>query len=72
VSDEAQTVFRQKVTSEFPSLRADSLPPDGPATRLLDDSLFRVKLRLKEGVHPQVRRPYRIPESYRPEMEKLL
>jgi hypothetical protein len=72
VSDEAEAAFRQKVTSDFPSLCADSLPPDGPAARLLDGSPFRVKLRLKEGVQPQDRRPYRIPESYRPEMEKTI
>ncbi len=41
-------------------------------TRQLDDSPFRVKLRLKEGVEPQGSRPYRIPESYRPEMEKTI
>ncbi len=70
VSAEDEEAFRQKVTSEFPSLCADSLPPDGPVAGLLDDSPFRVKLRLKEGVQPQDRRPYRIPESYRPDMEK--
>jgi hypothetical protein len=31
-----------------------------------------VKLRLKEGEQPQDRRPYHIPESYRPEMEKTI
>ena len=31
-----------------------------------------MKLRLKEGVEPQGRRPCRIPESYRPEMEKTI
>jgi hypothetical protein len=72
VSSEAEASFRQKVTSEFPSLCADSLPPDGPAARLLDGSVFRVKLCLKVGVQPQGRRPYRIPESYRPEMEKSI
>jgi hypothetical protein len=40
--------------------------------RQLDGSPFRVKLRLKEGIEPQGRRPYRIPESYRPEMEKTI
>ncbi len=50
VSDEAETAFCQEVTSEFASLWADSLPPDGPVARLLHDSPFRVKLRLKEGV----------------------
>ena len=29
-------------------------------------------MRLKEGIEPQGRRPYRIPESYRPEMEKTI
>jgi hypothetical protein len=72
VSDEVEVAFRQKVTSDFPSLCADSLPPDGPAARFLDGSPFRVKLRLKEGVQTQGRRPYHIPESYRPEMEKTI
>jgi hypothetical protein len=72
VSAEAEASFRQKVTSEFPPLCADSLPPDGPAARLLDGCAFHVKLRLKEGVKPQGRRPYRIPESYRSEMEKTI
>ena len=72
MSVEAETAFRQKVMSEFPSLCADSLPPDGPEARLLDGSVFHVKLCLKEGVQPQDRRPYRIPESYRSEMEKTM
>jgi hypothetical protein len=50
VSTEAEAAFRQEVTSEFPSLCTDSLPPDGPAARLLDDSPFRVKLCIKESV----------------------
>jgi hypothetical protein len=72
VSVEAEAVFRQKVTSEFPSLCVDSLPPDGPEARLLDDSPFRVQLHLKEGVQPQGRRPYHIPGSYRSDMEKTI
>ncbi len=48
------------------------MTPDGPAARLLEDCAFHVKLRLKEGVQPQDRRPYRIPESYRTEMEKTV
>jgi hypothetical protein len=72
VSVEAEVSFRQRVTSEFPPLCVDSLPPDGPAAIILDGSAFHVKLRLKEGVQPQGRRPYRIPESYRPEMEKTI
>ncbi len=50
----------------------DSLPHDGPAVRQLDGFPFRVKLRLKEGIEPQGRHPYRIPEIYRPEMEKTI
>jgi hypothetical protein len=72
VSAEAEASFRQEVTSESPPSCADSLSPDGPAARLLDGSAFHVKLRLRVGVQPQVRRPYRIPESYRPEMEKTI
>jgi hypothetical protein len=71
-SDSLEDSFRTRVINEFPSLCADSLPHDGPAARQLDGSPFRVKLRLKEGVKPQGRRPYRIPESYRPEMEKTI
>jgi hypothetical protein len=70
--DGLEVSFRARVISEFPSLCADSLPHDGPVARQLDDSPFRVKLRLKEGIQPQGRRPYRIPESYRPEMEKTI
>jgi hypothetical protein len=70
--DGLEDSFRARVISEFPSLCADSLPHDGPAARQLDGSPFRVKLRLKEGIEPQGRRPYRIPESYRPEMEKTI
>ncbi len=72
MSAEAEASFRQKVTSEFPPLCADSLPPDGPVARLLDVSAFHVKLRLKEGLLPQDRRPSRIPGSYRLEMEKII
>jgi hypothetical protein len=70
--DGLEDSFRARVISEFPSLCADSLPHDGPAARQLDGSPFRVKLRLKEGIEPRGRRPYRIPESYRPEMEKTI
>ncbi len=72
MSVEAEEAFRQKVTSEFPSLCADSLSPDGPVPRLFDGSAFHVKLCLKEGVQPQDRRLYCIPESYRSEMEKTI
>jgi hypothetical protein len=71
-SDSLEDSFRTRVINEFPSLCADSLPHDGPAARQLDGYPFRVKLRLKDGVEPQGRRPYRIPESYRPEMEKTI
>jgi hypothetical protein len=71
-ADGLEDSFRARVINEFPSLCADSLPHDGPAARQLDDSASRVKLRLKGGVEPQGRRPYRIPESYRPEMEKII
>jgi hypothetical protein len=70
--DGLEDSFRTRVISEFPSLCADSLPHDGPAARQLDGSPFRVKLCLKDGIEPQGRRPYRIPESYRPEMEKTI
>ncbi len=57
--DGLEDSFRARVISVFPSLCADSLPHDGPAARQLDGSPFRVKLRLKEGIEPQGRRPYR-------------
>jgi hypothetical protein len=50
----------------------DSLTHHGPTAWQLDGSPFRVKLCLKEGVEPQGRHPYRIPENYRPEMEKTI
>jgi hypothetical protein len=71
-TDGLEDSFRTRVISEFPSLRADSLPHDGPVVRQLGDSPFRVKLCLKEDIEPQGRHPYRIPESYRPEMEKTI
>ncbi len=70
--DGLEDSFRTRVIRELPSLCPDSLPHDGPAARQLDGSPFRVKLRLKEGIEPQGRHPYRIPESYRPEMEKTI
>ncbi len=42
--------FRVRVISEFPSLCRDSLPNDGPVSRQLDGSPFRVKLRQAFGV----------------------
>ncbi len=71
-ADGLEDSFRARVIREFPSLCADSLSHDGPAARQLDGSPFRVKLLLKEDVEPQGCRPYRIPESYRPEMEKTI
>jgi hypothetical protein len=50
VSVESETSFRQEVTREFPPLCADSLPPDGPVSSLLDGSVFHVKLCLRVGV----------------------
>jgi hypothetical protein len=70
--DGLEDFFRARVISEFPSLCTDSLPHDGPAARQLDGSPFTVKLCLKEGIEPQGRHPYRIPESYRPELEKTI
>ncbi len=63
-ADGLEDSFRARIIRDFPSLCADSLPHDGLATQQLDGSPFRVKLRLKEGVKPQGRRPYRIPESH--------
>ncbi len=62
-SDGLEDSCHARVIREFPSLCADSLPHDGPEARQLDDSPFRVKLCLKEGVEPQGRLPYRIPEK---------
>jgi hypothetical protein len=71
-ADGLEDSFLTRVIREFPSLCVDSLPHDGPVAPQLDGSPFRVKLCLKEGVEPQGRRPYRIPEIYRPEMEKTI
>ncbi len=71
-TDGLEDSFHARVIREFPSLCVNSLSHDGPVARQLHGSPFRVKLRLKEGVEPQGRHPYRIPESYRPEMEKTI
>ncbi len=42
--DVLEDSFRSRVISEFPTLCADSLPHDGPVTRQLDGSSFRVKI----------------------------
>jgi hypothetical protein len=71
-ADGLEDSFRARVIREFPSLCADSLPHDGPAARQLDGSPFRVKLRLKEGVEPQGRRPYRSLRAIDPKWRKQL
>jgi hypothetical protein len=71
-ADGLEDSFRTRVISEFSSLCEDSLSHDGPTPRQLGGSPFRVKLCLKEGIEPQGRRPYRIPEIYPSEMEKTV
>ena len=57
--------FKAKIAEDFPNLCSDSLPLDGPSATLPNGELYSVKLKLKPGIEPQGRRPFRIPEAYR-------
>ena len=61
--------FKAKIAKDFPNLCSDSLPLDGPSATLPNGELYSVKLKLKQGVEPQGRRPFRIPEAYREELD---
>jgi hypothetical protein len=67
--DSIDFVIGLDMIKEYKMDCSDSLPHDGPEVRQLDNSPFRVKLSLKDGIDPQGRRPYRIPETCRSEME---
>ena len=70
-SDKEQA-FRERVVKEFPDLCSDTLPPDGPSATLPDGTPYKVKLHLKPGATPQGRRPFRVPEAYRAELQKTI
>ena len=64
--------FKAKIAEDFPNLCSDSLPLDGPSATLPNGELYSVKLKLKQGVEPQGRRPFRIPEAYREELDNTI
>ena len=67
-----EAAFRDQIVSDFPELCSDTLPMDGPSATLPDGTPYKVKLKLKEGTEPTGRRQFRIPEAYRPELEKII
>lgn len=64
--------FRAQIIKDYPNLCSDSLPPEGPSATLPNGQQYSVKLKLKPGVEPQGRRPFRIPEAYREELENTI
>ena len=64
--------FKAKIAEDFPNLCSDSLPLDGPSATLPNGELYSVKLKLKPGIEPQGRRPFRIPEAYREELDNTI
>ena len=57
---------------EFPDLCSDSLPESGPAATWPDGTPSKIRLDLKPGAVPKGRRPFRIPEAYREELQKTI
>ena len=64
--------FKAKIAKDFPNLCSDSLPLDGPSATLPNGEFYSVKLKLKPGIEPQGRRPFRIPEAYREELDNTI
>jgi len=64
--------FKAKIAEDFPNLCSDSLPLDGPSATLPNGEFYSVKLKLKPGIEPQGRRPFRIPEAYREELDNTI
>ena len=69
---EREQQFRVQIVEDYPNLCSDSLPLEGPSATLPNGQPYSVKLKLKSGVEPQGRRPFRIPEAYRDEHENTI
>ena len=69
---EKEVTFRNSIVQEYPNLCSDTLPKEGPSAKLPDGTPYKVKLRLKPGAVLQSRRQFRIPEAYRPELQKTI
>ena len=69
---EKEVTFRDSIIKDYPNLCSDTLPKEGPSARLPDGTPYKVKLRLKPGAVLQSRRQFRIPEAYRPELQKTI
>lgn len=67
-----EQAFRERVVREFADLCSDTLPREGPSATLPDGTPYKVKLNLKPGAVPQGRRPFRVPEAYRAELQKTI
>ena len=64
--------FRERLVKDFPDLCSDTLPEGGPSAIWPDGTAQSIKLRLKPGAVPEGRRPFRIPEAYREELNKTI
>ena len=67
-----EAIFRDQIVNDFPELCSDTLPTEGPSATLPDGTPYKVKLKVREGTEPTGRRQFRIPEAYRPELEKII
>ena len=64
--------FRERIVKLFPALCSDSLPESGPCATWPDGTPSKIRLNLKPGAVPTGRRPFRIPEAYREELQKTI
>ena len=69
---EGRPFSEAQIIKDYPNLCSDSLPTEGPSATLPNGQPYSVKLKLKPGVEPQGRRPFRIPEAYRDELENTI
>ena len=57
---------------DFADLCSDTLPQNGPAACLPGEPQHKVKLKLKEGAQIRSKKPYRIPEAYREDLQNTI